>query len=209
MTPIDREEYAAISEGLADALDFTRTIGLDAGREAQSYERGGGRGVLGEADVYTRYPNMVPWETINNSHHVSHEGLLLDYEEAMTRKYPIPDSTASREVGMAASEKYYNTSAHFLWVGDRTRQLGGAHVEYFRGIRNPIGIKVGPSMAKEELVALLDSKHHVYAFVCPNLIEYAVVNPDRENGRVTLITRYGADKVLIRIILSVSLRLIW
>lgn len=102
---------------------------------------------------------------------VSHEGLLLDYEEVMTRKYPIPDSTASREDGMPAPEKYYNSSAHFLWVGDRTRQLDGAHVEYFRGIRNPIGIKVGPSMAKEELVALLNSEHHIYAFVCPELIE--------------------------------------
>jgi 3-deoxy-7-phosphoheptulonate synthase len=54
MTSMGREEYASISEGLADALDFTRTIGLDSGREAQSYERGGGRGVLGEADLYTR-----------------------------------------------------------------------------------------------------------------------------------------------------------
>lgn len=96
--------------------------------------------------------------------YVSHEGLLLDYEEAMTRRYPIPDSTASRDLGLPASEKYYNTSAHFLWVGDRTRQLDGAHVEYFRGIRNPIGIKVGPSMANDELVALLDSEHNTYAF---------------------------------------------
>jgi 3-deoxy-7-phosphoheptulonate synthase len=72
----------------------------------------------------------------------------------MTRRYPIPDSTISRE----APEKYYNTAAHFIWVGDRTRQLDGAHVEYFRGIRNPIGIKVGPSMADDELVALLDSQ---------------------------------------------------
>lgn len=54
---------------------------------------------------------------------------------------------------------FYNTSAHFLWIGDRTRQLTGAHVEYFRGIRNPIGIKVGPTMAKEELVRLLDSEY--------------------------------------------------
>jgi 3-deoxy-7-phosphoheptulonate synthase len=82
---------------------------------------------------------------------------LLDYEEAMTRKYLIPDSTASRELGTPAPEKYYNISTHFLWVGDRTRQLDGAHVEYFRGIRNPIGIKVGPSMAVDELVSLLDS----------------------------------------------------
>jgi 3-deoxy-7-phosphoheptulonate synthase len=74
----------------------------------------------------------------------------------MTRRYPIPDSTISREFG-PAPERYYNISAHFLWVGDRTRQLDGAHVEYFRGIRNPIGIKVGPSMAADELLSLLDS----------------------------------------------------
>ena len=63
----------------------------------------------------------------------SHEGLLLPYEEAMTRQYPIPDSTVSHELGALApvSERYYNTSAHFLWVGDRTRQLDGAHVKYF------------------------------------------------------------------------------
>jgi len=72
----------------------------------------------------------------------------------------------------------YNTSAHFLWIGDRTRQLTGAHVEYFRGIRNPIGIKVGPSMKEDELIELLD-----------------IVNPSREDGRVTLITRYGAGKI--------------
>jgi len=53
---------------------------------------------------------------------------------------------------------FYNTGAHFLWIGDRTRQLTGAHVEYFRGIRNPIGVKVGPSMQQEELVRLLDSE---------------------------------------------------
>ncbi|KAN0137910.1 DAHP synthetase [Lactarius tabidus] len=160
-SPSLKDEYEAISQGLSDALDFTRTIGLASGREAQSYERGGGRGALGEADLYT-----------------SHEGLLLDYEEAMTRMYSIPDSTISRELGTPAPKKYYNTSAHFLWVGDRTRQLNGAHIEYFRGIRNPIGVKVGPSMAADELVTLLD-----------------IVNPDRNSGRVTLITRYGVNKI--------------
>lgn len=155
-----RTEYASISEGLADALDFTRTIGLDSGREAQGYERGGGRGVLSEVDLYTRSVPLQNHSSIIPDVYFSHEGLLLPYEEAMTRRYPIPDSTVSRELGAPAlaSEKYYNTSAHFLWVGDRTRQLDGAHVEYFRGIRNPIGIKVGPSMADDELVALLDSQ---------------------------------------------------
>ncbi|KAI9460339.1 DAHP synthetase [Russula earlei] len=167
-SPSLKAEYASISEGLADALDFTRTIGLESGREVQSYERGGGRGVLGEADLYTRYPYVVHREILHNMLYISHEGLLLDYEEAMTRRYPIPDSTVSRELG--TPEKYYNTSAHFLWVGDRTRQMDGAHIEYFRGIRNPIGIKVGPSITSDQIVTLLDCQ-------------------------VTLITRYGADKI--------------
>ena len=97
---------------------------------------------------------------------------MLDYEETLTRKLrnPLPQA---RE-----PQNYYNTSAHFLWIGDRTRQITGAHIEYFRGIRNPIGMKVGPSMEIEELVRVLD-----------------VLNPDRESGRITLITRYGAGKV--------------
>ena len=97
---------------------------------------------------------------------------MLDYEEALTRKLRNPLPQAKEP------ESYYNTSAHFLWIGDRTRQITGAHIEYFRGIKNPIGMKVGPSMETEELVRVLD-----------------VLNPDRETGRVTLITRYGAGKV--------------
>lgn len=92
---------------------------------------------------------------------------MLDYEEALTRNLPIPASVIpslkpahSLDSGPPNASKpsaWYNTSAHFLWIGDRTRQLDGAHVEYFRGIRNPIGIKVGPSMKSDELVRLLDS----------------------------------------------------
>lgn len=89
---------------------------------------------------------------------------MLQYEEAMTRELPLPASiqpkgySASMVQGIKGLQTgFYNTSAHFLWIGDRTRQLDGAHVEYFRGIRNPIGIKVGPSMASHELVELLDS----------------------------------------------------
>ena len=80
---------------------------------------------------------------------------MLNYEEALTREFPIPSSTSSERP--SGRKAYYNTAAHFLWIGDRTRSLTGAHVEYFRGIRNPIGIKVGPSMQDEELVELLDS----------------------------------------------------
>ena len=91
---------------------------------------------------------------------------MLGYEEALTRALPVPSSLRSSVKATAiksdnsdsAPNVHYNTSAHFVWIGDRTRQLDGAHVEYFRGIRNPIGIKVGPSMRGDELVKLLDSK---------------------------------------------------
>ncbi|KAG1858718.1 DAHP synthetase [Suillus tomentosus] len=155
-SPALRSEFEKITRGLSDALDFSHTIGADSGRESAPFDRGGGRGVLGEIDFYT-----------------SHEGLMLDWEQAMTREVNIAGS------GPSPQEKgFYNTSAHFIWVGDRTRQLDGAHIEYFRGIRNPIGIKVGPSLENAELIRLLQ-----------------IVNPNKESGRVTLITRYGAGKI--------------
>ncbi|MEP3525690.1 MAG: 3-deoxy-7-phosphoheptulonate synthase class II [Hyphomicrobiales bacterium] len=95
----------------------------------------------------------------------SHEALLLGYEEAFTRV----DSTTG---------DHYATSGHMLWIGDRTRQPDHAHVEYFRGIKNPIGIKCGPSLDPDELVRLLE-----------------VLNPEDEAGRITLIARFGANKV--------------
>lgn len=95
----------------------------------------------------------------------SHEALLLPYEEALTRW-----------VGEAGA--YYNLGAHTLWVGERTRQLDGAHIEYLRGLRNPLGVKVGPSATPEHLAALLDR-----------------LDPDREPGRITLITRFGATRI--------------
>jgi 3-deoxy-7-phosphoheptulonate synthase len=95
----------------------------------------------------------------------SHEALLLPYEQALTRV----DST---------SGDHYACSAHFLWIGDRTRQLDGAHVEFMRGVKNPIGMKAGPSMAPDDLLRLMD-----------------VLDPLNEPGRLTLITRMGAEKV--------------
>lgn len=95
----------------------------------------------------------------------SHEALLLGYEQVMTRI----DST---------SGDWYDTSAHLLWIGDRTRQVDGAHVEFMRGIKNPIACKVGPSMEIDELLALIDK-----------------LNPENEPGRLTLICRMGADSV--------------
>ncbi len=97
--------------------------------------------------------------------YTSHEALLLGYEQAMTRQ----DSTTG---------DWYCCSGHMVWIGDRTRQLDHAHVEYFRGIRNPIGLKCGPSLKADELVKLI-----------------GVLNPENEPGRLTLVCRFGADKV--------------
>jgi len=97
--------------------------------------------------------------------YTSHEALLLGFEQAMTRV----DST---------SGGWYATSGHFLWIGDRTRQPDHAHVEFLRGVHNPIGLKCGPSLKADELLRLID-----------------ILNPKNEAGRLTLITRFGADKV--------------
>ncbi|OXU15578.1 3-deoxy-7-phosphoheptulonate synthase class II [Sedimentisphaera salicampi] len=99
------------------------------------------------------------------SFYTSHEALLLDYEEALTRI----DTTTG---------KWYDTSAHMLWVGDRTRQPEGAHVEFLRGVHNPIGVKVGPAFEIDELKSVL-----------------AKLNPTNKKGRISLITRLGACKI--------------
>ncbi|UFH59700.1 class II 3-deoxy-7-phosphoheptulonate synthase [Sulfurovum mangrovi] len=97
--------------------------------------------------------------------YTSHEALLLNYEEALTR--------LDSETG-----DYYDCSAHMLWIGDRTRDLKEAHIEYFRGVANPIGCKVGPTMGEDELIELIDA-----------------LNPKNEEGRLNLIVRMGADKI--------------
>ena len=164
-------KYTTIIESIRESLRFMRTIGADTAGQLQT------------VDLYT-----------------SHEGLLLAYEESLTRKLKHPSNRnvpPTRKVASAPKVSpltggalmdnsvqevetagYYNTSAHFLWVGDRTRQPDHAHIEYFRGIENPIGIKVGPTTTVEDLSQLLD-----------------IVNPRKETGKVTLITRYGEGKV--------------
>ncbi|MGD9895136.1 MAG: class II 3-deoxy-7-phosphoheptulonate synthase [Dehalococcoidia bacterium] len=117
--------------------------------------------------------------------YTSHEALLLGYEQAFTRL----DST---------SGEYYATSGHMVWIGDRTRQPDHAHVEFCRGIRNPIGIKCGPSLEPETLLRLLDT-----------------LNPKEEPGRITLICRYGSDKIdaalpkLIRMVQKAGRSVVW
>ncbi len=109
-------------------------------------------------------PATVP-QLQGTSFHTSHEALLLPYEQAMTRQDSLTGD-------------WFDTSAHMLWIGDRTRFEGSAHVEFARGIGNPLGMKCGPSMEPDVLLKLLDT-----------------LNPGREAGRITLISRFGHDKV--------------
>ena len=109
-------------------------------------------------------PETAP-QLAQTSFFTSHEALLLPYEEAMTRQDSLTGD-------------WYDTSAHFLWIGDRTRFEGSSHVEFLRGIGNPIGVKCGPTLEPDVLLRLLDT-----------------LNPGRIPGRMTLITRYGYDKI--------------
>jgi 3-deoxy-7-phosphoheptulonate synthase len=117
--------------------------------------------------------------------YTSHEGLLLGYEEAMTRYVP--------EQG-----QYYNLSAHMLWIGDRTRQLNGGHVEYFRGVANPVGLKVGPQADPREIIEIAKS-----------------LNPKNQTGKIILISRLGSDKVnhllpdVIKAVQDSKLNVVW
>lgn len=107
---------------------------------------------------------------------------MLDYEEAFTREFPVPVAASGGQNNGSQTKAFYNTSAHFLWIGDRTRQLDNAHVEYFRGIRNPIGIKVGPSMGSDELVKLLDSKYGALARLLTQPLYSRQLNKGRGKG---------------------------
>lgn len=162
--PTLQTKYSNIVSSITDSLRFMRTVGADTAGQLQT------------VDLYT-----------------SHEGLLLEYEQALTRKLknPLSRATSSTIPSSEADDgrSYYNTSAHFLWVGDRTRQIDGAHIEYFRGIENPIGVKVGPTTSSSDLLALLRT-----------------LNPSLEVGKITLITRYGASKV--RSLLPTHIRIV-
>lgn len=117
--------------------------------------------------------------------YTSHEALLLGYEQALTRREPI-------------TGEWYGGSAHFLWIGERTRQLDGAHVEFMRGIANPIGLKLGPTVEPDTLLRLIEA-----------------LNPANRPGRLTLITRMGADRIaqalppLIRAVQQEGRQVLW
>ncbi len=132
------EKYQDIARRIQDSIDFMAAAGIDAGTTHE----------FSSVEFYT-----------------SHEALLLEYEEALTRI----DSTTG---------KWLAGSGHMIWIGDRTRQPDGAHVEFARGVQNPIGLKCGPSTTPEDLKVLMEK-----------------LNPENEMGRLTLIARFGAGKV--------------
>jgi 3-deoxy-7-phosphoheptulonate synthase len=132
------KEYTTTVTSVLDCLDFMAHIGADNPFVSEVLER---------TEIFT-----------------SHEALLLDYEEKLTRS--------------VSGGGWIDGSAHYVWVGERTRDLDGAHIEFIRGVENPIGIKLGPTLEGEELVRLLD-----------------IVNPNCEIGKVTLISRYGHKNV--------------
>ncbi|MCG6883693.1 MAG: 3-deoxy-7-phosphoheptulonate synthase class II [Silicimonas sp.] len=134
----EAEKYRDIANRIQDTLDFMAAAGMTAATNSE----------LGTVDFYT-----------------SHEALLLEYEEALTRV----DSTSGQTIA---------GSGHMIWIGDRTRQPDGAHVEFARGVANPIGLKCGPTTTAEDLKVLM-----------------AKLNPENEAGRLTLIARFGAGKV--------------
>ena len=131
-------KYEEMANKIQEALQFMQSCGITSQNTAQ----------LSETSLYT-----------------SHEALLLNYEEALTRRDSITGD-------------WFNCAAHMLWIGDRTRDLKDAHIEYFRGIKNPIGCKVGPTMREDELLQLIDT-----------------LNPENEAGRLNLIVRMGNEKI--------------
>jgi 3-deoxy-7-phosphoheptulonate synthase len=150
--------YADLNQAHGWNQDFVRQS-----PSGQHYER-----LVDEIDhalAFMRACGANPAELRSVELYTSHEALLLDYEQALTRSDP---DTGRR----------YDASAHFLWIGERTRAAGGAHVDFARGIRNPIGVKLGPSTTEEEVLALA-----------------AALNPSAEPGRLTFISRMGAARV--------------
>jgi 3-deoxy-7-phosphoheptulonate synthase len=153
-------KYQEVADRISESLNFMKACGLTSDTASQ----------LRETEFYT-----------------SHEALLLNYEEALTR-----EDTITSEKG------WYSTSAHLLWVGDRTRQHDHGHIEFLSGIQNPVGIKCGPSLEPDDLIRLIEK-----------------INPENDTGKVVLICRMGSEKVfdhlpkLVKKIQSEGKKVIW
>ena len=154
----NRERYQHLADRIKETLEFMEVIGLTSETTPS----------IKETQIYT-----------------SHEALLLNYEQALTRRDHL-------------SGNWYDCSAHMLWIGERTRQLDHAHMEFFKGIHNPVGVKVGPGMDPDDLIRMIDT-----------------INPNNEAGRLTLITRMGADVLgdklpaLVRKVESEGRKVVW
>src|SRR6476660_5334716 len=156
---------AFVTGGYAD-LRQVHTWNTDFVKESsvgQRYERMAGE--IERALTFMQAIGADPDEFHRVDFHTCHEGLVLDYEHAMTR---IDSRT----------DLPYDVSAHFVWIGERTRQLDGPHVELFRHIRNPVGVKLGPTTTADDAIALA-----------------ARLNPDNVPGRLTFVTRFGAGRI--------------
>ena len=153
-------KYQEVADRISESLNFMKACGLTSDTASQ----------LRETEFYT-----------------SHEALLLNYEEALTREDTI-----------TAEKGWYSTSAHLLWVGDRTRQHDHGHIEFLSGIQNPVGIKCGPSLEPDDLIRLIEK-----------------INPENDTGKVVLICRMGSEKVfdhlpkLVKKIQSEGKKVIW
>ncbi len=132
------ERYKSLSDKITQSLEFMEACGITSENTPN----------INQTVLYT-----------------SHEALLMNYEEALTRRDSL-------------SGDWYDCSAHMLWIGDRTRQVDGAHVEFLRGVQNPVGIKAGPTTTEEDLLKLIDA-----------------INPNNESGKLNVIVRMGADEV--------------
>jgi 3-deoxy-7-phosphoheptulonate synthase len=170
--------YADLRQVHAWNQDF-----VAASPAGQRYERLAGE--IDRAIAFMHACGADPEEFRSVEFYSSHEALLLDYERALTRIDP-------------ASGRSYDLSAHLLWIGERTRAPGGAHVEFARQIRNPVAVKIGPAASAEDVLALI-----------------AALDPDREPGRLTLITRMGAGRVrdalpsLVKTVAASGAEVVW
>ncbi len=152
------DRYQALADRITETLEFMEACGITAENTP----------MINETILYT-----------------SHEALLLNYEEALTREDSLTGD-------------WYDCSAHMLWIGDRTRDVNDAHVEFLRGVKNPIGVKAGPTMTPENLLELIEK-----------------LNPENEAGRLNIIVRMGADKIenefpkLLRAVKKEGKNVIW
>lgn len=152
------EKYQNLADKITETLAFMEACGITSENTP----------MINETTLYT-----------------SHEALLMNYEEALTRQDSL-------------SGDWYDCSAHMLWIGDRTREVDGAHVEFLRGVKNPVGVKAGPTMTPENLLAIIEK-----------------LNPENEEGRLNIIVRMGADKIenefpkLVRAVKEAGKNVIW